>query len=171
MSLLDMTVYTPVILQGNGSLCILCLLLAAALLLSLIVTFGLLFDTDTLPAARAWLYCMCKRRPRPVVIEIFESPRPTMMPCSPFKPTPTATMRRALRRGGRRGPSHRRASTAIYNPTLAHHCGNSLALRLAGMKGHMRAVRRLRSFVADKVEKMYLRGDSLHDMDVRDIIP
>ena len=74
------------------------------------------------------------------------SPSPTMLPASPFQPTPDLARRRrnllsATRGGMRRWRGHRKHETLAYNPQLAHHCGYVCALKLAGKQVSVKAVK------------------------------
>ena len=80
---------------------------------------------------------------------------------SPFKPTPIPK-RRAVFRGGKKAGEHRRRVRTSYNPRLPHQCAYACVLKCAGMKASIKNVISLRAKVADKIDGVYWRGETVH---------
>ena len=96
------------------------------------------------------------------VIVVEESPPPTRRAV-----TPTSCVRRA---GSRRLPSHRRALTCSYNPSLKNHCGFQVVLRAAAQGTGKKDVRRLRQATAAKLAEAYERDEQVHGISIRDLV-
>ena len=177
MVLLQFAEQFPTYLQRWEALAFLSAMLASALLVSLVVIIALIHAACApYSMSCSWnLTCMCvcmkrcKRPKKSEVIMIDDSPPPTMKTCSPFKPTPTPR-RRAVYRGGRRGPMHRRSSTVARNPTIPHHCGYSCVLKLKGENVSIKKLKSLRAQVATKLEDHYWKGDEICGLDVREVV-
>ena len=113
------------------------------------------------------------KRKKPIQgIHVAESPPPTLMTCSPFKPTPKpkSRMSSADRRGGKRSSYHQRSTTLQYSPTIPHHCGYACVLKVSALHVQARTVRKLRERVAHEIVEKYWRGDTIYDIDVREIV-
>ena len=103
------------------------------------------------------------------VIEIFDSPMPTMMHSTP-RSSPFMTHRKARRAGSRRVCAHRRCVTCCYNPCLPNECGYQCMLRASGMPPSKDNVAWLRNRVAERVEEARLSGERLGGMDVHEVM-
>ena len=129
----------------------------------------LILATALLALAKTWF-----GRPRPIVIVVEESPRPTRTK-DPLLPSPQPAQRprqvlQAQRAGSCRIRQHRRQTTLACNPSRAGDCGYCCALVAAGMKASAKAVKLLRGEVAKIVEQEHSRGGSLADIPVQELI-
>ena len=80
--------------------------------------------------------------------EVFDSPEPTRLPCSPFPPTPTPKRRPARRAGAARIAAHTRLCAKVGGPKQKGHCGYVCVLQACGVRPTHKKIMELREKTA-----------------------
>ena len=75
------------------------------------------------------------------------------------------------KRGGRRRHGvHKRKVTLTFDPATPDHCGFACLLKAAGVRVTQKNIEDLRKHTAAKVYTAYLSNESVHDMNIRDMV-
>ena len=102
--------HLPIRLQHWDAIAVLCAMLTSALLVALFTIGALIHGACAMGCM--WMFLAdvvpvheeMQEDKELEVVQIDDSPPPTMKTCSPFRPTPSPRLRRCVNRGGRRGP-------------------------------------------------------------------